>query len=154
MSYAIYTDGAVSGNGKANARGGWAYLILHKETGSMIHCASGGELNTTNQRMELMACIKACQAAEQFDSNGKVEIYSDSAYLINCDKAFWWKAWERNGWKNAKKQPVANQDLWEQLIPFFKNERFTFIKVKGHAGNRYNEQVDEMAVRAREACDG
>lgn len=150
--YEIYTDGAVSGNGKAGAKGGWAYVIIHKETGSMIECASGGEVDTTNQRMELMACIKGCQAIERFDPKGKVELYSDSAYLINCQKAAWWRAWEKNGWKNSKKQPVANQDLWEKILPFFKNtERFSFIKVKGHAGNRYNEQVDEMAVRAREA---
>jgi hypothetical protein len=84
--------------------------------------------------------------------NGKVEIFSDSAYLINCCKAAWWKTWARNGWKNSKKQPVANQDLWERLIPYFKDtEHFTFTKVKGHAGDRYNEQVDGMAVRAREA---
>lgn len=152
MSYAIYTDGAVSGNGKTNAKGGWAYLVLHKETGAMIDCSSGGELNTTNQRMELLACISGCEAIKRFDPNGKVEIFSDSAYLINCRKAAWWKTWVRNGWKNSKKQPVANQDLWERLIPYFKDtEHFTFTKVKGHAGDRYNEQVDGMAVRAREA---
>lgn len=152
MSYAIYTDGAVSGNGKANAKGGWAYLILHKETGATIACSSDGELNTTNQRMELLACISGCEAIKSFDPDGRVEIFSDSAYLINCCKASWWEAWIRNGWKNSKKQPVANQDLWERLIPYFKDiEHFTFTKVKGHAGNRYNEQVDQMAVRAREA---
>lgn len=152
MSYMIYTDGAVSGNGKTNARGGWAYIVIHKETGAMIECGSGGELNTTNQRMELKACIEGCEAAKRFDANGRVEIYSDSAYLINCHSASWWKAWERNGWKNAKKQPVANRDLWENLLPYFKNPaQYSFIKVKGHAGDRYNEQVDRMAVAAREA---
>ena len=71
--------------------------------------------------------------------------------LLSLSKQNWWKAWRANGWRNSKKEPVANQDLWEGIIPFFmKTPGYDFIKVKGHAGNEYNEIVDKMAVRAKE----
>ena len=148
--YEIYTDGATSGNGKADAPGGWAYIIL--EDGEIIAHESGGAVGTTNQRMELIAALKACEEVDQIDPFATVKLYSDSAYLINCYKQNWWKAWRCNGWRNSKKQPVANQDLWEKLIFFFmKSPGYDFIKVKGHAGNLYNEMVDELAVRAKES---
>lgn len=118
----------------------------------MIAQESGGEKGTTNQRMELTAALKACQEIERMDAFARVKIYSDSAYLINCWKQHWWRAWQANGWKNSKKQPVANPDLWRELIPFFEKtpNGYDFIKVKGHAGNFWNEEVDRMAVRAKE----
>jgi ribonuclease HI len=147
--YEVYTDGAVSGNGKADAPGGWAYVII--KDGSMIACDSGGELGTTNQRMELTAALKACQAVEAMDPFATVKLYSDSAYFVRCFKENWWKNWRANGWKNSKKEPVANQDLWDKLIFFFmKAPGYDFVKVRGHAGNLYNEMVDKMAVRAKE----
>lgn len=147
--YEVYTDGAVSGNGKADAPGGWAYVII--KDGSMIAYDSGGELGTTNQRMELTAALKACQAVEAMDPFATVKLYSDSAYFVRCFKENWWKNWRANGWKNSKKEPVANQDLWDKLIFFFmKAPGYDFIKVRGHQGIHWNEVVDKMAVRAKE----
>lgn len=146
--YEVYTDGATSGNGKADAPGGWAYIIL--SDGIPMLSDSGGEKGTTNQRMELTAALRACEAIEAIDPFATVKLYSDSAYLIRCFKENWWKNWRANGWKNSKKEPVANQDLWEKLIYFFmKAPGYDFVKVKGHAGNVYNEQVDKMAVAAK-----
>ena len=148
--YEIYTDGATSGNGKVNAPGGWAYVIL--KDGRLVSQNSGAEVGTTNQRMELTAALRACEEIDATDGFATVKLYSDSAYLINCFKQNWWKSWRANGWKNSKKEPVANQDLWERLIYFFmKAPGYDFIKVKGHAGNQYNEMVDTLAVRAKES---
>ena len=119
----------------------------------MIAQDSGGEKGTTNQRMELTAALNACKEVEKMDAFARVKIYSDSAYLVNCWKQHWWRAWQANGWKNSKKQPVANPDLWLGLIPFFEKvpSGYDFIKIKGHAGNFWNEEVDRMAVRAKES---
>lgn len=149
--FEVYTDGATSGNGKVDAPGGWAYVIL--KDGVMIAQDSGGERGTTNQRMELTAALKACQEVEKMDAFAQVRIYSDSAYLVNCWKQHWWRAWQANGWKNSKKQPVANEDLWRGLIPFFERvpNGYDFVKVAGHQGVEWNEIVDKMAVRAKES---
>lgn len=149
--FEVYTDGAVSGNGKDGAPGGWAYVIL--KDGVMIVQDSGAEIGTTNQRMELTAALNACRVVEKMDTFAQARIYSDSAYLVNCWKQHWWRGWQANGWKNSKKQPVANEDLWLGLIPFFQKvpNGFDFVKVKGHAGNEWNEVVDKMAVRAKES---
>ena len=150
MIYEVYTDGATSGNGKANAPGGWAYVVL--KDGILIAQDYGGEIGTTNQRMELTAALNACREVEKMDAFAQVRIYSDSAYLVNCWKQNWWRAWQANGWKNSKKEPVANQDLWMGLIPFFEKvpNRYDFIKIAGHHGVEWNEYVDKMAVRAKE----
>ena len=146
--YEIYCDGAVSGNGKDNAPGGWAYVIL--KDGHLISQNSGGEIGTTNQRMELTAMLKACEELEAMDGFATVKVYSDSAYCIRCFKENWWKNWRVNGWRNSKKEPVANQDLWEKLIFFFmKAPGYDFIKVRGNQGVRWNEEVDKMAVAAK-----
>lgn len=151
--YEIFCDGATSGNGKADAPGGWAYVVL--SDGIPMLSDSGGERGTTNQRMELTAALRACEAIEAIDPFATVKLYSDSAYLIRCFKENWWKNWRANGWKNSKKEPVANQDLWEKLIYFFmKAPGYEFIKVKGHAGNAtksayWNDVVDKMAVQAK-----
>ena len=149
--FEVYTDGATTGNGKANAPGGWAYVIL--KDGSLVAQNSGGEIGTTNQRMELTAALNACQEVEKMDAFAKVRIYSDSAYLVNCWKQHWWRAWLANGWKNSKKQPVANEDLWRGLIPFFEKapNGYDFVKVAGHQGVVWNEYVDKLAVRAKES---
>ena len=152
--YEVYTDGAVSGNGKDNAPGGWAYVIL--KDGRLVSQNSGGEIGTTNQRMELTAALKACEEVERIDPFATVKLYSDSAYFIRCFKENWWKNWRYNGWKNSKKEPVANQDLWEKLIFFFmKAPGYDFIKVRGHQISdneraHWNNVVDGMAVRAKQ----
>ena len=119
----------------------------------MIAQDSGGEKGTTNQRMELTAALNACREVEKMDAFARARVYSDSAYLVNCWKQNWWRSWQVNGWKNSKKEPVANPDLWMGLIPFFEKvpNGYDFIKVKGHAGNEWNEIVDKMAVRAKES---
>lgn len=157
MRLSIYTDGATSFNGMSNAVGGWAYAIVD-EHNCLIHSDSGRVEGATNQQMELTAISRACTYACAFLNEYGVQycVYSDSAYAIHCYEQNWWRNWERNGWRNAKKEPVANKELWEQLIPFFADGSFTFIKVKGHSGDdtinsKWNNYVDKMAVEARRA---
>lgn len=144
----LYTDGATSGNGTNKARGGWGY-IYNSDFG--YKTGYGGELNTTNNRMELTAILKGIEAvlAQYEDCEVDMCIYSDSAYVINCYKDEWYKKWETNGWVNTARKPVANKDLWEKLIPYFKDKRFEFYKVKGHStGNQQaelNNKVDALA---------
>ena len=146
--YEIYTDGATSKNGYEGSQGGYAWALI--KDGECIDYASYAVAPATNNICEMMAIIVACEEIlpilEDFD---KVIVYSDSAYCINCYKQFWWKAWLHNNWVNSKKELVKNRELWEKLIPFFQDARFQFVKVKGHAGNVYNEFVDRLAVEAR-----
>ena len=148
MKFEIYCDGSTRGNGKENAVGAWAYLI--HENGNVLRTDKDAEKNTTNQRMELTAAINALDWATQEIVNpfDRLIVYTDSAYLHNCYMQKWYKNWEINGWKNSKKQPVANQDLWERLIKYFEMPEVEFVKVKGHANDYYNNIVDEMAQTA------
>ena len=153
----IYTDGAVSNNGSVNSIGGWAYVIINDD--DKIIKSNHGKVNgATNQQMELTAVIKACE--ENFgniiqEKNNPfvvipVQIYCDSAYVVNCFLQNWWTKWEKNGWQNSKKQSISNKNLWERLIPFYKKCSINFIKVKGHTGeDKWNEFVDNLAVQAR-----
>ena len=154
MIYKIYTDGGCSANGYADARGGWAYMII-SEQNKTIGLDMGNETPSTNQRMELTAAINGCKHMKVFDPTleDKIEIYSDSAYLVNCVTQKWYENWQKNGWKNSKKEDVANRDLWEQLIPYFNNPQFSFIKVNGHSGNYWNEQVDKLTQIARKEIE-
>ena len=152
MNYSIYTDGATSDNGYEGAQGGWAWILLDEQ--ERIILKTVGHLdNATNNVCELTAVIDACRYAyhkmDLTDPNPTFTIYSDSAYIVNCYKEKWYKKWQLNGWKNSKKQPVANKELWEHLIPYFEDSRFTFEKVKGHANNEYNNLVDKLAVEAK-----
>lgn len=143
----IYTDGATSNNGAANAQGGWAYVIIN-DVDTIVAQDHGHIDNATNNICELTALIKACEAAKAFPTS--FIIYSDSAYAINCYKQQWYKKWKINGWKTSAKLPVANKELWEKLIPFFEDNKYNFEKVKGHANDKWNNLVDELAVRAKE----
>lgn len=154
--YLIYCDGSTRANGQADAVGAWAYAIINGEYGTMITNEAQAEVGTTNQRMELAAALNALNTVmlmcEVFD---EIEVFTDSAYLHNCVKQKWYANWMMNGWKNSKKQPVANQDLWEQLAPYFEMPNITFSKVKGHAANRneheiWNNYVDNLAQTASE----
>lgn len=136
----IYTDGACSGN---PGPGGWGAVLLYGEKQKEI---SGGAANTTNQRMELTAVIEALQALKV--KGWKVTVYSDSAYVVNAFKQDWIAKWKVNGWKNSKKEDVANQDLWKRLIELIGQNQVAIEKVKGHAGNRWNERCDELARQA------
>ena len=132
MVFEIYCDGSTRGNGQENSVGAWAWLV--REDGKIINQDACAERNTTNQRMELTAAIKALDhtvynyLCPGFD---KVVVYTDSAYLHNCYTQKWYVNWQKNGWVNAKKQPVANRDLWEQLIKYFEMPEVEFVKVKG-----------------------
>jgi len=136
----IYCDGACSGNQFKNNVGGWGAVLKFKDKVKEIY---GGEKNTTNNRMELTACIKAL---EQIKSNTyEIEMYCDSAYIVNCINERWYVKWQRNGWKTAQKKAVENQDLWMRLLELVDQYKLTFHKVKGHAGVDLNERADEMA---------
>jgi len=103
---------------------------------------SGGETMTTNNRMEIMGVI---QALEGLKRPCLARVHSDSAYVINCFKDRWYVSWERNGWRNSKKQPVENRDLWERLIGESRRHRVEWIKVKGHSNDKWNNRCDELA---------
>lgn len=148
--YKVYTDGATSNNGKENAEGGWAFIIIDDNDNVIASGADYVPSPTTNNICELLAIINGCKTVipllETFD---QVRLYSDSAYCINCVNQKWYIKWQQNGWINSSKKPVLNKELWEQLIPFFNDPRFEWIKIKGHSDNKYNNIVDEMAVNAR-----
>lgn len=136
----IYTDGACSGN---PGPGGWGAVLFY---GERVKELSGGEPHTTNQRMELTAIIAALRALKV--SNWDVTVYTDSAYVVNAFRQNWIPRWLQNGWKNSRKEPVANKDLWEQLLEQMKRNRVVIEKVKGHSGDRWNERCDELARAA------
>ena len=149
MSYQVYTDGSTLGNGTENAIGGWGFTVY--QNNMRLTYDSGNAKGTTNQRMELTALIEAlklCKNLYAISPIASFNVYTDSAYFINCVNQKWYEKWISNGWINSQKQPVKNQDLWEELIPFFSDGRFTFFKVKGHAGIERNEEVDGLARKA------
>lgn len=140
----IYTDGSCKKVGRIMTCGGWAFIAV--QDGKEIYEAAAGEKDTTNQRMELMAIRKALEyAASVRRNNERVTVYSDSAYAINCYLQEWYVKWQSNGWCNAAKKPVANQDLWIEIIPYFDNFWYDFKKVKGHDGVIWNEECDRRA---------
>ena len=134
----VFTDGACKGN---PGPGGWGWAVSPEGEPR----GSGGEDRTTNQRMEMTAALEALRTVGQ---GRPVEIVSDSTYVVNCFRDGWWKNWERNGWRNSKRQPVANADLWKPLIDEVRNGDVTFRWVKGHSGDPMNDLVDALAVAA------
>jgi ribonuclease HI len=133
----VYTDGACLRN---PGPGGWAWAE------SESRYASGYEPQTTNQRMELLAVVRALDA-----NRGPVLIVSDSTYVVNCFKQRWWSGWRQKGWRNAKGEPVANQDLWRPLIETVVDLRASEVElawVKGHSGHPMNDLVDQLANTA------
>jgi ribonuclease HI len=136
----IYTDGACSGN---PGPGGWGAVLLFKDQKKEIY---GGEKHTTNQRMELKAVIGALDSLKVTDWD--ITVYSDSAYVVNAFRQKWIDNWQKNGWKNSKKEAVANQDLWQQLLILIGKNRVIMEKVKGHSGDIYNDRCDELARQA------
>ncbi|MCK9574862.1 MAG: ribonuclease HI [Clostridia bacterium] len=133
----IYTDGACSGNPGA---GGWATVLIYKDN---IKEISGYEKSTTNNRMELLAVIKALQALKE---PCKIKLYTDSAYVVNATINNWTEKWQKNNWKTSSKDNVKNQDLWETLIDLLTVYNVEWIKVKGHSDNKYNNRCDELAT--------
>jgi ribonuclease HI len=135
----IYTDGACTNN---PGPGGWAAILNYKGCVKEIY---GGEPLTTNNRMELTAAIKALEALKE---PCYVELYSDSAYLINAFNQHWINKWVRNGWKTISGDPVENKDLWERLVELTKMHEIKWVKVKGHSDDEYNNRCDELAKSA------
>jgi ribonuclease HI len=138
----LFTDGACSGN---PGPGGWAYILRHPASGSEREDA-GGERHTTNNRMELLAVINGLRA---LTSPSRVEVYSDSQYVLNGLNE-WMDNWKKRGWKTASKQPVKNQDLWEMLDELRATHALTYHWIKGHNEHPENERCDKMAVAARD----
>ncbi len=132
----LYTDGACSGNPGA---GGWGCVLLYGEHKLEL---SGGEENTTNNRMELLAVI---MGLERLKYPCAVGVYSDSAYTVRAFEEGWVYAWERSGWKKADGKPVLNVELWQRLLGLTRMHRVTFHKVKGHADDALNNRCDELA---------
>ena len=135
----IYTDGACSGN---PGPGGWAALLMYGERSLEL---SGYEAHTTNNRMELMAPIKALS---KLNMACEVELYSDSSYLINAFTQGWLVNWQRRNWVKSDKKPVENQDLWQELLKLTAVHKVKWIKVRGHADNPMNNRCDELARAA------
>lgn len=133
----IYTDGACSGN---PGPGGWAAILVASGREKEV---SGGEESTTNNRMEMTAAV---EALKKLKKPCAVNIYSDSAYLVNAFNQGWLSSWKRNGWKNSAKQPVSNMDLWLELDRLSNLHRITWFKVKGHSDHEFNNRCDALAV--------
>ena len=137
MKIKIYTDGACSGN---PGKGGWAAIILTINTEQLS--ISGNENNTTNNRMELMAPI---MALKKIKIKSEITIYTDSRY-VKDGITNWINKWKLNNWKSSNKKPVKNKDLWIKLDDSCLKHKVTWKWVKAHAGNKYNNLVDELAV--------
>ena len=133
----VYTDGACSGN---PGKGGWAAILVYKGTEKEI---SGGEKETTNNRMELTAVIEALKCLKE---PCNVTLTTDSKYVCDAINKRWVFSWKKNGWKKADKKPALNVDLWEQLLDVLDKHNVEFVWVKGHNGHKYNERCDELAV--------
>lgn len=123
----IYADGACAGNQNDENYGGFGAILEFNGVQKEIF---GGERNTTNNRMELSAVIRALSLLKR--KNLTVHIFSDSAYLINCFRQRWYESWQKNGWKNSKKQDVENKALWSELLELESVQLCTFYKIKGH----------------------
>ena len=133
----IYTDGACSGN---PGPGGWGAILSYRGREKEI---SGGEAETTNNRMELTAVIEALSLLKELCA---VELYSDSKYVIDALEKGWVYGWQSRGWKKADRKPALNVDLWERLLPLIGRHKVNYHWVKGHAENEKNNRCDEMAV--------
>ena len=135
----IYTDGACSGNPGA---GGYGAVIKYENKREEL-CA--GYRRTTNNRMELLACI---ESLSRFEKGAFVTLYSDSKYVVNGITKGWAKKWQKNNWMRNKQEPALNPDLWKRLLDLCKKHKVDFKWVKGHAGSVENERCDRLAVSA------
>ena len=133
----IYTDGACSGN---PGPGGWGAILMY---GAHKRELSGGEADTTNNRMELTAVIEALSCLKE---PCVVELWSDSKYIIDGLSKGWPKGWRARGWVKSDKKPALNVDLWEQLLPLIQTHQVHYHWVKGHASNEKNNRCDQLAV--------
>lgn len=135
----IYTDGACSGN---PGPGGWGAILMYKDTKKEI---SGGKKDTTNNVMELTAAL---EGLKMLKFPCEVDLYSDSAYLVNGFSQGWIYNWQKNNWQTSNKEPVKNKEIWQEIYNLTQMHKVKFIKVKGHADNEFNNRCDEMAREA------
>ena len=133
----VYTDGSCSGN---PGPGGWGAILLYKGLEKEL---SGGARQTTNNQMELTGAISALSALKE---PCRVTLYTDSQYIFNAINQKWLENWKKRGWKKADKSPVLNRELWEALDGQLSRHQVTFVWVKGHADNPYNNRCDQLAV--------
>ncbi len=138
----IYTDGACSGN---PGPGGWGAILRYNGVEKEL---SGGEAQTTNNRMELTAAIKALEALKE---SCAVELYSDSKYLVDALEKGWAEGWKKRGWVKSDKKPALNPDLWQRLLELLEMHSVSCHWVKGHAENQFNNRCDAMAVAMRDS---
>ena len=141
----MYTDGACSGN---PGPGGWGAVLIYR---SFRREMSGAQADTTNNRMELSAAIFALEALKE---PCKVDLYTDSAYLMRAFEERWIDRWQANGWKTSTKKPVENMELWQELIRLTGVHQVRFHKVKGHSDNENNNRCDKLARDAIKAMVG
>ncbi len=137
FNVSIYTDGACSGNPGA---GGWGAVLIY---GNIKKEISGFDPQTTNNKMELTAVIKAL---EMLKTQCNVELYSDSAYVVNAINEGWLSNWKEKNWIGSDKKPVKNIELWQSLDSLLSKHNVNFNKVKGHADNELNNRCDELAT--------
>ena len=138
-SVQLYTDGACSGN---HGAGGYGAILIYKGIEKEL---SGGERETTNNRMEIYAVIAGLRCLRE---PCEVTVYSDSAYTVNAFNEGWIFGWMKNGWKKADNKPVLNAELWQELYSLTQKHKVRFVKVKGHADNVYNNRCDALARAA------
>lgn len=136
-SVKLYTDGACSGN---PGPGGWGAILVYRSTEKVM---SGGEKETTNNRMEMTAVIKGLEALKE---PCEVELVSDSKYVIDALSKGWASGWRAKNWKKSDGGKALNSDLWETLLDLVRVHKMTYVWIKGHAGHPYNERCDALAV--------
>lgn len=140
----LYTDGSSS---HITNEGGWSYIILSDE--GFVTQNYGYEALATNNSMELKAAIEGIKYLSNQDC--RIQLYSDSAYMINSLRNEWWKDWDKNGWLKKNGQPTPNSLLWKELIELLKINQVDFIKVKAHSGDKLNDYCDKLAKEARKS---
>lgn len=133
----MFTDGACSGN---PGPGGWGTILRCGTTEKEL---SGGEVNTTNNRMELLAVINGLSALKR---KCDITIYTDSQYVVNGITKGWAQSWKENGWRKKDKKPALNADLWDMLLNLLSEHEYSFVWLKGHDGHPENERCDALAV--------
>ena len=136
----IYTDGACSGNQERENIGGWGAVLEYGQHQKELY---GGEKNTTNNRMEMTALLRALEALKR--DVERIRVFSDSSYLMNCFREKWYENWRKNHWKTSAKKDVENRDLWEQLLSLTENKNIFFYRVKGHV-NLEGKNTDLSAL--------
>ncbi len=146
----IYTDGSARGN--PDGPGGYGCVLQFVDSEGTLHEReySQGYVRTTNNRMELMAAITGLEALLR---PCEVELYSDSQYLVKAFNEHWIESWQKKDWKNSKKEPVKNVDLWKRLLAAKEPHNVRFIWVKGHDGHELNERCDALATSAADGTD-